>query len=71
MMSVTIADAKHAAIKLKVKYLKNPSFTFLNIKQSMNGMTMKLPMVAKYDTRRFGVYNCAKLYCTLASQVLF
>ncbi|VDM16020.1 unnamed protein product [Wuchereria bancrofti] len=55
-----IADVAQTIIKFSVKYLKNPSFTFVNIKNNMKGIIMKLPTVAKYAATRRLLYKAAK-----------
>ncbi|EJW72393.1 hypothetical protein WUBG_16701, partial [Wuchereria bancrofti] len=58
-----MADVAQTIIKFSVKYLKNPSFTFVNIKYSMKGIMMKLPTVAKYAATRRLLYKAAKQTC--------
>lgn len=55
-----VAVVTQMIIKFSVKYLKNPSLTFINVKYSIKGIIITLPIVAKYAPKFFLLYKAAK-----------
>lgn len=60
IMRAAVADMAHVINKFSVKYLKNPSFTFVSVIYNMKGMMNRFPIIAIYDIKRLMSYSFAK-----------